>query len=177
MCKFCENCGKELTNKYQKRFCSKSCAASYNNRHRKHTTKGKTKIAKCIVCGEEFEASIHIPYKKCKCPNCKLHNRVHSKELSNINNIFDISSRTRVKILKMIGCGCSICGWNEATCDIHHIIPKKAGGTNDDENLIYVCPNCHRICHVANKYSIEELKEKSLDKMNINWKEYYHMSN
>lgn len=62
-------------------------------------------------------------------------------------NIFDVSSRTRIKILRRLGVGCSLCGWNEASCDLHHILPKSKGGTNNHLNLTLLCPNCHRLVH------------------------------
>lgn len=62
-------------------------------------------------------------------------------------NIFDVSSRTRALIVVRIGKGCSNCGWNEASCDIHHIVSTKHGGTNEHVNLTVLCPNCHRLAH------------------------------
>ncbi|MEN8007670.1 MAG: HNH endonuclease [Candidatus Krumholzibacteriota bacterium] len=31
--------------------------------------------------------------------------------------------------------------------DIHHIVPRSAGGNNDPENLVTLCPACHALCH------------------------------
>jgi 5-methylcytosine-specific restriction endonuclease McrA len=42
---------------------------------------------------------------------------------------------------------CEVCGWNEAPCDIHHIIPLSEGGSDVFENYICLCPNHHRIRH------------------------------
>lgn len=171
--KTCLYCGKELSNNRGK-FCCRSCAATYNNLSRKTTTKGKQKMCKCIVCGEQFLVSIHIGKNKFKCDKCKKHNRPHSK---NVNSILDCSKRTVGKILKRAGVGCSICGWNESTCDIHHIIPREDGGSNDNSNLIIICPNCHRICHTTSKYDIKFLQGLSIDKVFPLWKDYYHQSN
>ncbi len=41
---------------------------------------------------------------------------------------------------------CSACGW-AGPCDIHHKTPLSQGGTEDDENRIILCPNCHRLVH------------------------------
>ena len=171
--KICLNCGKSFIGDYRAKFCSRKCAAIFNNSHREHTTKGKIKLTKCIRCGEIFEASVHIPASRCICNKCKKHNRVHSKK--NIRTIYDLSRRTISKILKRINAKCSICGWSESSCDIHHIIPKKDGGTDDMNNLIMVCPNCHRICHTINKYSIEYLKSKSIDKEYGGRKNFYYI--
>lgn len=73
---------------------------------------------------------------------------------------------------------CEKCGKEfESTCDIHHIIPKSQGGTNEHNNLIIVCPNCHRIIHTSDKYSIEFLQERSIERQFNDWKNYYHPSN
>jgi len=40
---------------------------------------------------------------------------------------------------------CQICSLLlEATYEIDHVIPKCKGGTNDENNLQALCPNCHR---------------------------------
>lgn len=51
------------------------------------------------------------------------------------------------KIREMLGNKCSDCGWDKGFCHVHHIIPKSAGGTDELENLIVLCPNCHQIRH------------------------------
>lgn len=40
---------------------------------------------------------------------------------------------------------CEKCGG--VAVDIHHKIPKSLGGTDDIENLIALCRNCHDIEH------------------------------
>lgn len=87
-CNKCLHCGKELTGKerFRKKFCNSSCAASYNNKNRNHSEDTKRKIQisvlkwnrenistkinkkhkvdkidkfkKCIVCGSEFKPSL-----------------------------------------------------------------------------------------------------------------------
>lgn len=66
---YCKQCGKEITSKWGKEFCSSSCAASYNNTRRdvkvnksleksskKDARQGKKGVKKrfCIVCGNEL---------------------------------------------------------------------------------------------------------------------------
>jgi len=38
---------------------------------------------------------------------------------------------------------CHFCDETEAL-DRHHIVPQRHGGSDDEENLVTVCPNCHR---------------------------------
>lgn len=42
---------------------------------------------------------------------------------------------------------CTECGWDETTCDVHHVIPRSKGGKNTIENAIMLCPNCHAKRH------------------------------
>lgn len=39
---------------------------------------------------------------------------------------------------------CEWCGKEVDSPDTHHIKPRKKGGPNEAENLIILCPNCHR---------------------------------
>lgn len=38
---------------------------------------------------------------------------------------------------------CAFCG-NKNNLEEHHMIPLFMGGTNDDENLIFLCKECHK---------------------------------
>ena len=193
----CENCGKEHDGTYGSgRFCSKSCAISFGNKMRtrssetnKNISKGVKKYWKehpatpieyeyiCEKCGETFISNRKISDKKKKhCPNCK-RKVVHFQDIDKIDSIKDLSKRTVTKILERADKGCAICGWNESTCDIHHIVERSNGGTNDMSNLILLCPNCHRIVHTKQKYSKDFLFSHSLDKEFSDWKKYYYISN
>lgn len=40
---------------------------------------------------------------------------------------------------------CYICGFSgQHLLEKHHIVPRRLGGTNDDVNLVHLCPTCHR---------------------------------
>ena len=51
---------------------------------------------------------------------------------------------------------CEVCGWVPSGrwwkhpidgLEMHHIVPVSAGGTDDLDNLIAICANCHRLAH------------------------------
>lgn len=49
------------------------------------------------------------------------------------------------KIIEQVGY-CEICGFNfKPILQIHHILPLSELGTNDRDNIICVCPNCHKL--------------------------------
>ena len=84
-------------------------------------------------------------------------------------NFMDLSSRTISKILNRLGIKCFKCGWGEASCDIHHIIPKKIGGTDDPNNLTVLCPNCHRVAHAKDERDFPTFA----DLVGEEWKKHY----
>lgn len=87
-----------------------------------------------------------------------------------INSIYEISSRTRSKIIKRLNLGCFNCGWDKSSCDLHHILPKSHGGSDSHDNITYICPNCHRLAHEGKISKLVSFTEKIGD----NWKKVYY---
>lgn len=85
-------------------------------------------------------------------------------------NLLDMSTRTVSKLIKRMKIGCSVCGWNEAQCDVHHILPKKNGGTNDNSNLTILCPNHHRMIHEGAILPIKSVT----DHIGEEWRNHYY---
>ena len=88
-----------------------------------------------------------------------------------MKNIYQVSSRTREKIIKRLNLSCFNCKWDKAPCDIHHIIPKSKGGSDHHENLTILCPNCHRLAH----YNIIENFINLEEKLGEQWKNVYYI--
>jgi len=126
--KYCLNCGKELVNKWQTKFCSQSCSASYSNRNRKHTVETKARISESLKKNyTEEEKEKILTTKEKYVPKNNLKYRL-------------------IKLgLKENRCEC--CGnmgsWmgTELILQLHH----KDGNhkNNSIENLQILCPNCH----------------------------------
>lgn len=57
-------------------------------------------------------------------------------------------------VIRKHGNFCSVCGWDKARCDVHHIVPVSEGGKNIISNGLVLCPNCHREHH--DKEGVEE---------------------
>jgi 5-methylcytosine-specific restriction endonuclease McrA len=53
------------------------------------------------------------------------------------------------KLERIAGFKCELCGkfLGEITPDTHHITPHAMGGSDKFNNLIVLCPNCHRRVH------------------------------
>lgn len=61
--------------------------------------------------------------------------------------LYDVSSRTRMKIIRRMNLPCCVCGWNEGQTDLHHIRGRKVDDPDNHNNIACVCPNCHRLLH------------------------------
>ena len=98
---------------------------------------------KCLTCNKIFNAPSDQAYCSNKCSS--IHSQIgkHKKPKS----ILDLSNRTTCKILRRLNVKCSNCGFDKVHGDVHHIISKKNGGTDKNTNLVYLCPNCHRMAH------------------------------
>lgn len=148
--KNCKNCNKlfltdtrELSRgtrkgKPQGLFCSRTCSAIFSNKNRSLNT------LICIHCSSSFTSVSKIT-KFCSDICCIK----HRKNIANSEQIVRKSTLiARVnKSLKSGTSKCFICDWDKTVCDIHHIIPKSKGGSDDFSNITVLCPNCHRLAH------------------------------
>jgi predicted HNH restriction endonuclease len=166
--KICKNCKKEFTTKESRSiFCSSSCSALFNNKNISVETRiNRSKSLKLFW-------KLH-PEKKSRGTKHSESVGVYTKGKfnKNPNNIYELSSSTRTKVLKRLKLKCSNCGWDKELCDLHHINGKQLADPNNHNNLSYLCPNCHRL---AQRKIIEKHNLISFDKTleGINWKNYY----
>lgn len=143
----CFNCGKETKNP---KFCSRNCAASYNNSRR------KKKKYYCIKCGKYIYTGFNTSQRKL-CDDCnpsiidwskytygdllkrrKYQAHSHIRELA--RKTYDKSNKPKY---------CANCGYNKhfEVCHIYpiekHNLDTPISVINDIHNLIGLCPNCH----------------------------------
>ena len=57
---------------------------------------------------------------------------------------------------ELVGDKCQFCEWDDAPCDGHHLKSIKDGGKHKIDNIIILCPNCHRLLHY------EKLKKEEI---------------
>lgn len=84
----------------------------------------------------------------------------------------NVSSRTRLKIIRRLALSCAACGWDQEVCDLHHIHGRGGEDPHRHSNLIYLCPNCHRLAH-AKKLSLREVPTFD-EQVGSRWKEAYY---
>lgn len=161
----CKNCNKNLP--YEKRknkFCSHSCAATYNNIGNCKNIEGKNgtiynkkiinKNEFCLFCGNKLSKR---QYKFCNifCYKKYSYNSYIEKWKNNeVSGSDKTSERLSIRIRKYIfqkyENKCCKCGWNEknpklnkSQLQINHIDGNPTNNT--ENNLELLCPNCHSL--------------------------------
>ena len=159
--RYCLNCGKEIPrgklkpyDYKQKKFCNRSCAATYNNKKfikRQRTTE---KLKYCLNCNKELKNK-QIKYCSTKCQFDYQQKQWEQKWLSGeiiceTNQWQNIKDRLRTYLFKKYNNKCSICGWGEVNpytgkipLEVEHI--DGNADNNSPENVTLLCPNCHSL--------------------------------
>ncbi|MBI5303413.1 MAG: HNH endonuclease [Chloroflexi bacterium] len=140
----CLNCGVETANP---KFCSRSCAAQYNN---KQFPKRDRKQFRCEKCGGVAE------YRRKFCEDCSPKNGVDwsKRTFGFVRSSLDFHARIRQLARKAYYTSdrpsqCVVCGYSKHI-EICHIksIQEFSEHTpisviNSLDNLVALCPNCH----------------------------------
>lgn len=142
----CLNCGSETKTK----FCSKSCAATYNNKiHKKRQPEHKCKKCSCPIVAGRFYCKDCSP-RKGKHKRSLLES-IYSTQANKSNNYSYIRWHARKVFWEQEGVikKCQNCGYDKHV-EVCHIKPISAfeketliEEVNSPENLIGLCPNCH----------------------------------
>lgn len=77
---------------------------------------------------------------------------------------YEIDNRTTFAEVARLYYGdcCHECGWNAGNCEVHHIMPKSAGGKNTINNAVVLCPNCHSLKHYNKNKRETKIKNNEL---------------
>jgi len=152
----CLKCNKELTSRWSKRFCNKSCAASYNGRVHPKRSKERLKWPKCRECSNTVVAKY---YKYCReCIEKRKHYHGTPADEQTIAlasrrggaNRYDIIRAHARRIYKKeLEGSCEKCNYNKHV-ELCHIKPISSfdknitiAEVNKRENILFLCPNCH----------------------------------
>lgn len=139
--------GRKLAETRRKKFCSRSCAARFNNQL-SVAPKRQRKPTRCVECGNDF-VTPQRSSARVYCPSCwseKQKKFLLSKKNSVTRRAIYAHARSSVSDRPR---SCANCGYDKhvETCHIRPIsdFPDDASiqQINDPENLIILCPNCH----------------------------------
>ena len=67
----------------------------------------------------------------------------------------ELSEEMKQTLLKKFGGNCAFCGASHLPLTIAHILPLAFGGSNDESNLLLLCPNCARWSDSARPHEAE----------------------
>jgi predicted nucleic acid-binding Zn ribbon protein len=159
--KFCLHCGKEIPISNQsakhhnsKKFCSRSCAASYNNRGICRNPKKDPMTNKCLLCDKQIRQD--QKYCSVLCQRTYEYKEYIRKwkagEISGLigDNWIEVSGYIRRYIFEKYNHKCAECGWAQINpytgklpLEVEHIDGDATN--NKEENLTLLCPNCHSL--------------------------------
>jgi hypothetical protein len=169
--KNCENCELDHDGSYGSgRFCSIKCARGFSTKEKRLEI--NEKVSKKLS-GSNYGGLTKQQFIQRKIAS----DHASYERETEITSLYDLSKRTVAKIMRRLELPCSNCGWyvENVVGDIHHIVERKNGGSDEHINLTYVCPNCHRMIH-SNKINSNTLVNLE-DYIGDSWKEFYYVKN
>ena len=159
--KFCLHCGKEIpitsanpSDHNRKKFCSQSCAASYNNKGVCRNPNKDPFTNKCLFCGTPIRR--RKKYCNTHCQHEYEYQEYIRKwkagEVSGLigDNWIETSAHVRRYIFEKYNHKCAECGWSKINpytgtlpLEVEHIDGDALN--NKEENLTLLCPCCHSL--------------------------------
>lgn len=152
--KRCKHCGKDFETRpsTDNDYCSKGCF---------HLSTRKRIKKNCPVCKKEFEVKKSYARIQCCSLGC---GRAYQKNIYKNKATFDpyIYSEkeyrdAREKILQRDKYSCMFCSSTEYLV-VHHKIPVRNGGGNEQSNLVTLCRSCHMSLHGTKEYNMRIIK-------------------
>lgn len=142
----CNDCSNEWSTRAQnamfvgKGLTQHQCPNCKNNNER------NGQFFECAYCGKQiYRSKKDIEENKSGfyyC--CREHGNIHKNLLRQQNGEWEDSTNYRLKAFAAYEHKCACCGWqeDERILEVHHIDSNRQH--NNIENLIILCPNCHR---------------------------------
>jgi hypothetical protein len=146
--KACLNCSNVFTSLISKnrRFCSQSCGAEYNNR--KYPKRANiNKLKNCLHCGHSLN-SHQIKFCSHDCNFKHNQNNIFSKIENGDTTLYE--KQYKKYLIHKHGNKCMKCGWHEVnpTTGLIPIQLEHKDGNSENHNLNnleLLCPNCHSL--------------------------------
>jgi len=152
----CKFCLKDIQNN-NKTYCNTICRNKNQSINPTHGKPSKTE-GKCLICGALFIYNLSMRPNAVACSKaCRSiwHGQQATGKLFKYGN-YSCVQTFRQMARKIFLPECAICGWNDASCDVCHIIASKNGGEDTFDNVVLLCPNHHRV-YDAGKIHMKEI--------------------
>jgi hypothetical protein len=147
----CKGCNSDFLQKlrgakYLKRFCSRSCSATFNNKKREYSC-SYIKQGTCLNCNVVFNYKVNS-YRGKFCSNkCSGRYRFLNNTLKEAEKgVIDQAITLKKVLVYKSGYQCSICDiseWNNTKLSLHLDHIDGNSDNNSILNLRLLCPNCH----------------------------------
>lgn len=139
----CSLCAKEI---YRRPFQLKK-GAVYCSADCFH--KSSEKPEKCVMC-----TNMVLAKKNCKTCSKDCANKLRAESASKRRDTWKdkgiVVRNLKKKLLKLYGEKCQRCDYNKMEIlEVHHIVERHLGGSNEISNLELLCPNCHAEEHYS----------------------------
>lgn len=147
----CEVCGKKFEVLPSAVKYRKTCSYTCTGKRRAILWREKYWVTtKCEICGKEIHHHRRLSRRFCsrKCAGKWLTIYFAQKRKMTFDHFKKQKNRRRVwrkTLKKLSGIECELCGWKEAPIDICHIVPVRDGGKTVLDNVVFLCPNHHRM--------------------------------
>ena len=143
----CKTCNNLITSKIAKMFCSRSCAAKFNNSKSPKRKKESGTFTNCLNCNKQFYYYSYNSTGKFCCGSC---HQKYKNITDTIPRIENGKCRESVTLRKYLtakrGNKCEICNiedWNNKPLSLHVDHIDGNSDNNFPVNLRLLCPNCH----------------------------------
>ena len=88
-----------------------------------------------------------VHWIKSDAPNHLRHPGIKNAKAIRVRALKSDAQKIKKTLISEIG-KCEICGFDyKPILQIHHIVPISEYGNNQQDNIICVCPNCHKTLH------------------------------
>jgi len=104
------------------------------------------KDIQCIVCNKTITTKYASKTCSRECSNkLRTGTKYDRNQTSNKHKKMFV---IKTLLLNKRGNFCQLCKYdNVNVLQVHHIVEKSKGGSDDEENLLLICPNCHYTIH------------------------------
>lgn len=156
--KVCQHCGIDFTPKHGStgKYCSRSCAASSNNKKHPKRKKNDPKFVKragCLRCGRPVGRKSTKYCSRFCFTEHKFASQVRlfmAGELEGSDSRGELRGMFRKAVLEAAGNRCSRCSWSEvnpASGCVPLTVDHEDGNWSNNyvSNLVVLCPNCHSL--------------------------------